>query len=150
MAMGEAAGVAAALALDGGVPLRRVDVAQAAARGCAPRAPIPATGPSANATDRWRARRDDRRQRELPLAGIRVIDFTQVMMGPCRTQMLGRLRRRRDQDRAAGRRRPVAHARLPDDPAGLDDPVFCILNRNKRSIALDLREARARRAVLTT
>jgi len=73
----------------------------------------------------------------LPLDGIRVIDFTQVMLGPCATQMLG--------DYGAD----VIKIERPgsgdlsrwaiDDPAGLDNPVFCSLNRNKRSIALDLR-----------
>jgi crotonobetainyl-CoA:carnitine CoA-transferase CaiB-like acyl-CoA transferase len=73
----------------------------------------------------------------LPLDGIRVIDFTQVMLGPCATQMLG--------DYGAD----VIKIERPgsgdlsrwaiNDPAGLDNPVFCSLNRNKRSIALDLR-----------
>jgi len=71
------------------------------------------------------------------LAGIRIIDFTQVMMGPVATQVLA--------DYGAD----VIKIERPgsgdlsrwaiNDPAGLDNPVFCSLNRNKRSIALDLR-----------
>ena len=82
MAMGEAAGVAAALALAAGVRGRRRRCRQAAARGCARRAPIRATG--------RRPMRSVLRGRGMsiaanaqPLAGIKVIDFTQVMMGPC-------------------------------------------------------------------
>ena len=73
----------------------------------------------------------------LPLDGVRVIDFTQVMLGPCATQMLG--------DYGAD----VIKIERPGsgdlsrwaitDPAGPDNPVFASLNRNKRSIALDLR-----------
>jgi formyl-CoA transferase len=73
-----------------------------------------------------------------PLAGVRVIDFTQVMMGPCATQMLA--------DYGADVikvERPgagdLSRSSIADDPAGLDNPVFRSLNRNKRSIALDVR-----------
>ncbi len=83
----------------------------------------------------------------LPLAGIKVIDFTQVMMGPCATQMLGdygadviKIERPGAGD--------LSRTSFPNDHAGLVGPVFCSLNRNKRSVALDLRKPEARAAAL--
>src|SRR5258708_37274242 len=73
-----------------------------------------------------------------PAAGVRVIDFTQVMMGPCATQMLAdygadviKIERPGAGD--------LSRTSIADDPDGLNNPVFQSLNRNKRSIALDLR-----------
>ena len=73
-----------------------------------------------------------------PLSGIRVLDFTQVMMGPCCTQMLAdygadviKIERPGAGD--------LSRTSLAEDPEGLNNPVFRSLNRNKRSIALDLR-----------
>ncbi len=74
----------------------------------------------------------------LPLAGVRVLDFTQVMLGPCCTQMLG--------DYGADVIK-VERAELGDlsrwsvgeDADGFNNPVFSSLNRNKRSITLDLK-----------
>jgi formyl-CoA transferase len=73
-----------------------------------------------------------------PLSGIKVLDFTQVMMGPCCTQMLAdygadviKIERPGAGD--------LSRTALADDPDGLNNPVFRSLNRNKRSIALDLR-----------
>src|SRR5947207_8247807 len=74
---------------------------------------------------------------ELPLAGVRVIDFTQVMLGPVCTQMLGdygadviKIERK-----GAGDLSRTTFERV----AGHDNPVFCSLNRNKRSVAVDLK-----------
>jgi formyl-CoA transferase len=74
---------------------------------------------------------------DLPLAGVRVIDFTQVMLGPVCTQMLGdygadviKIERKGAGDLSRSTFEPVA---------GHDNPVFCSLNRNKRSAALDLK-----------
>src|SRR5262249_25721437 len=76
---------------------------------------------------------------ELPLAGIRVIDFTQVMMGPVATQMLAdygadviKIERPGTGD--------LSRTSIPDDPAGLSGPIYCSLNRNKRSVVLDTRK----------
>jgi crotonobetainyl-CoA:carnitine CoA-transferase CaiB-like acyl-CoA transferase len=74
---------------------------------------------------------------DQPLAGIRVIDFTQVMLGPCCTQMLG------DYGADVIKIERIGAGDLSrtsiEDPAGLLNPIFCSLNRNKRSIALDLK-----------
>jgi len=74
-----------------------------------------------------------------PLSGVRVIDFSQVMLGPCATQMLAdygadviKIERPGAGD--------LSRTSIADDPDGLDNPVFRSLNRNKRSIALDLRK----------
>lgn len=75
----------------------------------------------------------------LPLDGIRVIDFTQVMMGPVCTQMLAdhgadviKIERKGAGDLSRSTFAPVA---------GNDNPIFCSLNRNKRSVEIDLRDA---------
>ncbi len=74
-----------------------------------------------------------------PLSGIRVIDFTQVMLGPSATQVLAdygadviKIERPGAGD--------LSRTSIPDDPDGMNNPVFRSLNRNKRSIALDLRK----------
>ncbi|HEY4067521.1 MAG TPA: CoA transferase [Burkholderiaceae bacterium] len=75
----------------------------------------------------------------LPLDGVRVIDFTQVMMGPVCTQMLAdhgadviKIERKGSGDLSRSTFEPVA---------GNDNPIFCSLNRNKRSVEIDLRDA---------
>jgi crotonobetainyl-CoA:carnitine CoA-transferase CaiB-like acyl-CoA transferase len=74
-----------------------------------------------------------------PLSGVRVIDFTQVMLGPSATQVLAdygadvvKIERPGAGD--------LSRSSVADDPDGFDNPVFRSLNRNKRSIALDLRK----------
>jgi len=83
----------------------------------------------------------------LPLAGTRVVDFTQVMLGPCATQMLADLGA--DVIKVE---RPVrgdlSRTTFGDeDEKKLNNPVYCSLNRNKRSVALDLRSEKGRESV---
>jgi formyl-CoA transferase len=73
----------------------------------------------------------------LPLAGITVIDLTQAMAGPAATQILGdfgaeviKIERPKTGD--------LARESVFDD-FDLDNAVFASMNRNKRSIVLDLR-----------
>ena len=74
----------------------------------------------------------------LPLSGIRIVDFTQVMMGPVATQMLADY----GADVIKIERPPtgdLSRTSFPNDPAGLTGPVFCSLNRNKRSVVFDMK-----------
>lgn len=84
----------------------------------------------------------------LPLAGIRVIDFTQVMLGPCATQMLGdfgadviKIERPGAGDLSRGF---FDHK----SEAGMNNAVYSSLNRNKRSIAIDTKSPEGRQMVL--
>lgn len=73
-----------------------------------------------------------------PLSGIKVVDLTQVMMGPCATQMLGDYGADVIKVERIGAG-DLSRWSIGDDPAGPQNPVFSSLNRNKRSIALDLK-----------
>ncbi len=83
---------------------------------------------------------------DLPLTGIRVIDFTQVFMGPICTQTLADYGADVIKIERAGAG-DLSRTSFPDDPAGLVGPVYCSLNRNKRSVALDLRKDEDRQLV---
>jgi crotonobetainyl-CoA:carnitine CoA-transferase CaiB-like acyl-CoA transferase len=82
---------------------------------------------------------------DLPLSGIRVIDMTQVMLGPCATQLLGDFGADVIKVEKPGSG-DLSRWSIPDE-AGLDNPVFCSLNRNKRSIALNMKHEKAREIV---
>lgn len=73
----------------------------------------------------------------LPLAGITVIDFTQVFMGPSCTQLLGDY----GADVIKIERPGVGDLSRSSisDPDGLDNPIFLSINRNKRSVSVDTR-----------
>ena len=77
---------------------------------------------------------------DLPLAGVRIIDFTQVMMGPSATQLLADMGAdviKIENPKGGDLSRTSFGG---SDEASLNNPVFCSLNRNKRSLALDLRQ----------
>ncbi|MFC7546785.1 CaiB/BaiF CoA transferase family protein [Plantactinospora sp. GCM10030261] len=84
----------------------------------------------------------------LALDGIRVLDFTQMMLGPYATQVLGdlgadviKVERPRDGEWERGL---TFGGRLVDG----DSPAFLAMNRNKRSVAIDLKAPGARDALL--
>ncbi len=80
-----------------------------------------------------------------PLDGITVLDFTQIELGPCATQVLGdfgadviKIERPPDGDLAR------VHMKVPNG----ESAVFWSLNRNKRSVAIDVRTPGGREAIL--
>ncbi|KAB8193777.1 CoA transferase [Nonomuraea phyllanthi] len=80
-----------------------------------------------------------------PLAGITVIDFTQVYMGPSCTQLLGdygadviKIERPGSGD--------LSRTSIPDRD-GLDNPIFLSINRNKRSVSVNTRSAEGKEVI---
>jgi formyl-CoA transferase len=74
-----------------------------------------------------------------PLAGVTVVDFTQVYMGPSCTQLLGDY----GADVVKIERPGVGDLSRSSisDPDGPDNPIFLSINRNKRSVSVDTRTA---------
>jgi crotonobetainyl-CoA:carnitine CoA-transferase CaiB-like acyl-CoA transferase len=74
-----------------------------------------------------------------PLAGVTVIDFTQVYLGPSCTQLLGDY----GADVIKIERPGVGDLSRSSilDRDGLDNPIFLSINRNKRSVSVDTRKA---------
>lgn len=84
---------------------------------------------------------------KLPLDGVKIIDFSQVMLGPCATQMLAdfgadviKIERPKSGDLS----RNVFGGR---GEVSQNNPVFCSLNRNKRSITLNTRTDAAKNVI---
>ena len=81
------------------------------------------------------------------LDGYRVLDLSIAMAGPLATMRLGDLGRRRDQGRADS---AVSGSGTPPAGGAQGHEVnasFLSLNRNKRSLAIDLKSARGQQAV---
>ena len=84
----------------------------------------------------------------LPLDGIRVIDFTQVMLGPCATQMLGdfgadviKIERPKTGDLSR-------NFFGESDEIAMNNAVFASLNRNKRSVEINTKSDEGRQQIL--
>lgn len=82
-----------------------------------------------------------------PLEGIRVIDFTQVMLGPCATQMLADFGADVIKIERPGAGDLSRNFMGDTSETGLNNAVFCSLNRNKRSFEIDTKSEAGRQMV---
>lgn len=83
-----------------------------------------------------------------PLSGVRVIDFTQVMLGPCATQMLGDFGADVIKIERPGAGDLSRNFFGEQSEKAMNNAVFASLNRNKRSVEIDTKSEEGRRQVL--
>lgn len=81
-----------------------------------------------------------------PLSGIRIIDFTQVMFGPCGTLVLADYGADVIKIEKPGFGDLIRHS-FAEDPCGIENPVYRSVNRNKRSLALDIRTEEGKQVI---
>jgi crotonobetainyl-CoA:carnitine CoA-transferase CaiB-like acyl-CoA transferase len=84
----------------------------------------------------------------MALEGIRVLDFTQMMMGPWATQFLGDMGADVIKVERPGLGEWERGLRSTGDLIDGQSPFFLAMNRNKKSLALNLKDARACDVVL--
>lgn len=90
---------------------------------------------------------DDARATPGALEGLRVLDFTQLLQGPLATQILGDLGADVVKVEKPGGEWMRSWGILASSTAGEMDS-FLAFNRNKRSIAVDLKDAQVRTRIL--
>ena len=84
---------------------------------------------------------------DLPLSDLRIIDFTQVYLGPCATQMLADLGAdviKIEKPGSGDITRTIFGA---ESEQIINNPIYYSLNRNKRSLTLDLRDQESKNIV---
>jgi crotonobetainyl-CoA:carnitine CoA-transferase CaiB-like acyl-CoA transferase len=83
----------------------------------------------------------------MALEGVRVLDFTQMMMGPWATQFLGDMGADVVKVERPGAGEWERGLRAMGELLGGQSPFFLAMNRNKRSLTLNLKHPRAREVV---
>lgn len=83
----------------------------------------------------------------LPLEGIRVLDFTQVMMGPCATQMLADFGADVIKIERPGAGDLSRNFFGESSEEAMNNAVFASLNRNKRSVTIDTKSEEGKQMV---
>ncbi len=82
------------------------------------------------------------------LAGVRILDFTQMMLGPLCTQMLADLGADVIKVERPGTGDWIRSMPMLGELVGGDSAAFHAFNRNKRSLAIDLKSRAGREALL--
>lgn len=86
--------------------------------------------------------------RQGPLAGLRIIDFTHFLAGPMATLILADGGAEVIKVENAARGDEFRHFQPPDPRLGGEGPPFLWCNRNKQSVALDLKSDAGREVAL--